>query len=99
MHKLPTRCVDGHWEGPEIPVNSHSAWIRCESQEDSRRLSDSGNFAFDAIERKRTGEEIAQELQDVARLFLKYNCAERAAWLHEHCQVRQGRAVDLRFVP
>ena len=89
MHRLPTRVIDGHWE-VQIPVNGHVAWIRCDSQQDARRMSDAGNLAFDAIERKRTGEELAQELEDAAHLFLKYKCTDRAAWLAEHAKVARG---------
>ena len=73
MHRLPTRVVDGHWE-VQIPVDNHSAWIRCDSQQEAHRMSNAGNLAFDAIERNRVGEEIAKELEEAAHLFLKYQC-------------------------
>jgi hypothetical protein len=53
-------------------------------------MSLSGNLAYHAFERKRSGEEIAHELEDAARLFLRYDCTARAAWLHEHAKFARG---------
>jgi hypothetical protein len=53
-------------------------------------MSASGNLAFQVFERERSGGEIAHELEDAARLFLKYSCTARAAWLHEHAKYARG---------
>ena len=89
MHKLATRCVNGHWE-VLVPFSTGDQWIRCESMQDAHQMGQSGNLAFDALERIRTGEEIAQELESAARLFFQYNCHERAIWLAEHAKVARG---------
>jgi hypothetical protein len=89
MHHLPVRCLNGYWE-VQIPLDHHNEWIRCDSQQDAHQLSLSGNLAYEAFERKRSGEEIAQELETAARLCLKYGCTARAAWLHEHAKYARG---------
>jgi hypothetical protein len=53
-------------------------------------MSLSGNLAYDALEGKRGGADVARELDDAARLFLKYGLTDRAAWLHEHSKYARG---------
>src|SRR5262245_51804598 len=89
MHRLPIRCVEGHWE-VQVPLDRHVEWIRCDSQQDAQQMSHSGNLAYDAFEHRRSGEEVAGELDEAARLFLKYDCTARAAWLHEHAKYARG---------
>jgi hypothetical protein len=89
MHRLPTRCRLGQWE-VFVPHGSDGDWIRCGSLSIARTLSESGNLAYHAIERRRTGEEIAAELEAAAELFRQFNCPERAAWLLEHAKFARG---------
>src|SRR5262245_8167119 len=85
MHRLPVRCDNGTWE-VQVSLDHQIVWIRCDTHQDAQTMSLSGNLAYEAFERKRSGEDIAQELQDAARLFLNYGCTARAAWLHEHAK-------------
>src|SRR5262245_48267798 len=89
MHRLPMRFHDCRWE-VQIRLDHHTRWIRCDSQQDAQQMSLSGNLAYDALEGKQTGREIAEELEDAVRLFLKYGCTDRAAWLHEHAKYARG---------
>ena len=73
-----------------VPVSSGDTWIQCQSAQDAQQMSLSGNLAYDAIERHRAGEEIAEELEAAARLFFKYDCHERAIWLVEHAKFARG---------
>lgn len=58
--------------------------------QDAYAMSMAGNLAYDAAGRLQSGEDFAEELQAAARLFLKYGCTERAAWLAEHTKVARG---------
>jgi hypothetical protein len=89
MHKLPIRIANGHWE-VQTPLDHHSEWIRCDSQQDAQAMAVSGNLAYEVFEGKRSGEVIAQALLDAVRLFLKYGCTAQAAWLHEHAKYAKG---------
>ena len=89
MHKLSTRCHRGAWE-VLIPNGALGKWVRCRHYADAHRMAVSGNLAFDALERVRTGDEIVQELQACADLFGLYGCNERAAWLLEHAKFARG---------
>jgi hypothetical protein len=89
MHRLPTRCHDGIWE-VLVPFSTGDTWIACDSHRDAHQMSLSGNLAFDAIEGKRCGEEVAEELEESARYFFKYECHERAIWLAEHAKFARG---------
>jgi hypothetical protein len=91
MHKLPLRCRDGRWE-VLVPRGHGEAetWITCRREAEARQLAASGNLAFEAIERKRSGEEIASELEACARLFFTYGCIERSMWLAEHAKFARG---------
>jgi hypothetical protein len=73
-----------------IPKPSIDQTIRCDSQQDAQQMSLSGNLAYDALERKQSGAEVAKQLEDAVRLFLKYGCTDRAAWLHEHAKYAKG---------
>jgi hypothetical protein len=89
MHRLPTRCVNDIWE-VLVPVSTGDRWIACNSEHEAYEMSLSGNLAFDAVEGKRRGDEVAQELEAAARLFLRYDCVERATWLAEYAKVARG---------
>ena len=89
MHRLPIRRINGHWE-VQVPLDHHSEWIRCGSQRDANKMSLSGNLAYDALEGKRSRQEVAHELAEASRLFLKYGCTARATWLHEHAKLVKG---------
>ena len=89
MHRLPVRFFDGCWE-VQVPLDHRAEWIRCDSQQDAYQMSLSGNLAYDAFERNRAGEELAQELNDAARLFLEYGYTDRAIWLTEHAKYAKG---------
>jgi hypothetical protein len=89
MHRLPIRCRDDKWE-VLVPFSTGDRWIACNSQQDAHQMSLSGNLAFDAIDRKRSGAEIAEELEAAARFFFEYKCDERAIWLAEHAKFARG---------
>jgi hypothetical protein len=89
MHRLQTRNVNAHWE-VLVPFSTGEQWIQCDSMQEARHMSVAGDLAFETIEGRRTGEEAAQELEDAARLFFKYECHERAIWLAEHAKVARG---------
>jgi hypothetical protein len=57
---------------------------------DAYTMSSSGHLAFQAIERKQPGEDLASEIEDAARLFFDYECYERAIWLAEHAKFARG---------
>ena len=54
MHKLSTRCRNQHWE-VLVPGANCEVWIQCKSIVDARRMSVSGNLAFDAFQGSRAG--------------------------------------------
>jgi len=91
MHKLSLRCHNGRWE-VLVPHGHGEAdkWICCRTEADARQLAASGKLAFEAIERKRSGDEIAKELEECARLFFSYGCTERSMWLAEHAKLARG---------
>ena len=89
MHRLSIRCLRGKWEVLAPSVDS-DFWIRCKSLEDARKLSQSGKLTFEALEGQSKGHEVANELDDVARLFCAYGFHERAAWLAEHAKFARG---------
>ena len=62
----------------------------CGNEADCLQMADSGNLAFDAIERLRTGPEIARQLGMSAALFNRYGYHERAKWLMEHAKFARG---------
>ena len=89
MHGLPVRLFDGKWE-VLLSRNGASHWLGCDGEKDARQMAASGNLAYEAIDGKRPGEEIAQELEACARTFNKYGCDDQAMWLIEHAKVARG---------
>jgi hypothetical protein len=85
MHKLSIRCRSHKWE-VLVPGSNCESWIQCKSIADAQQMAASGNLAYDAFQGNRAGEEIAQALEDCARLFFAYDCHERAIWLTEHAK-------------
>ena len=77
----------------QVPIGKRAVWIRCDSQHDAQQMAGVGNLASEVLERKRLGADVAEELSDASHLFLKYCCTDRAAWLVEHAEVGEGRAV------
>lgn len=75
MHRLPTRCINEIWE-VRVPFRKGDTWVQCRSMRDCHTMALSGNLAFDAIDRRRSGAEFAAELEEAARLFLAYACTE-----------------------
>jgi hypothetical protein len=90
MHKLPIRFHEDRWEVQVPTPNNHTEWIRCDTQGDAHRMSQSGKLAFEALECIEDDEKLAAELDEAAQQFLKYGCTERAAWLHEHAKRARG---------
>lgn len=90
MHKLPLRCCNDRWEVLVPRADGEDIWIYAHTEADARQLAGSNSLAFEAIERKRSGEEIAKELEACARLFFQYGCIDRTVWLAEHAKLARG---------
>jgi hypothetical protein len=98
MHRLPVRLCEGKWE-VLLSRNGAGHWLCCDSEKDARQMAASGNLAYEAIDGKRPGEDIAQDLEACARTFSNYGCDDQAKWLMEHAKIARGEPSVFDVAP